>query len=62
MPRTKGSKNKKSVCLKSPKVYPVRLDMDLQDWADSHPNKNEYINNLVRRDYEEYLKNMEGSV
>lgn len=59
MPRTKGSKNKKSVCLKSPKVYPVRLDMDLQDWADSQPNKNEYINNLVRRDYEERLKNKE---
>ena len=59
MPRTKGSKNKKSVGLKSPKVYPVRLAMDLQDWADSQPNKNEYINNLVRRDYEEYLKNME---
>lgn len=59
MSRTKGSKNKKSVCLKSHKVYPVRLDMDLQDWADSQPNKNEYINNLVRRDYEEYLKNME---
>lgn len=55
MPRPKGIKNRTSVCMKANKVYPVRLDMDLYEYVQTKPNKNEYFNDVVRRDYEEYL-------
>lgn len=54
--RPKGSKNKNCVNLKSDKVYPVRLDIDLQEWVDSLPNKNRYFNEIIRKDMEEKMK------
>lgn len=54
--RPKGSKNKNYVNLKSDKVYPVRLDIDLQEWVDSLPNKNRYFNEIIRKDMEEKMK------
>lgn len=56
MPRPKGAKNKDCVTLKSNKVYPIRLDIDLQEWVDSLPNKNRYFNEIIRKDMEEQMK------
>lgn len=54
MARTKGAKNKKRKRdEQSNKCYPVRLYLDLQEWVDSKPNKNEYFNSIVRKDMEE---------
>jgi hypothetical protein len=46
--------------MKANKVYPVRLDMDLYEYVQTKPNKNEYFNDVVRRDYEEYLRIKKG--
>lgn len=32
------------------KMISVRLDNDLVEWLDTQPNKNRYINNLIRDD------------
>lgn len=57
--RPKGAKNKNSVNIKSDKVYPVRLDLDLEEWVSTMPNKNKYFNEIVRKDMEEQLKKEE---
>jgi hypothetical protein len=57
MGRPKGAKNKQPKYLKqSKKVFPVRLYEDLQEYVDSKPNKNEYFNMLVRKDFERYKR------
>lgn len=35
------------------KMVSFRLDSDLADWLSGFPNKGRYINNLIRRDYEQ---------
>lgn len=57
MPRRKGSKNKKSICLKSLKAYPMRFYIDLEEWVNQQENVCEYVNALIRKDYEEHLEN-----
>lgn len=57
MGRPSGAKNKNIKLLKqSTKVYPVRLYQDLQEYVDSKPNKNEYFNMLVRKDFERFKR------
>lgn len=56
MPRPKGSKNQSSKELKSHKVYPVRLEKDLQHFVDSSPNKNALFNLAVRLEMERAIE------
>lgn len=39
------------------KAFSLRIDKDLTDWLYSHKNKCEYVNNLIRKDMEEQMKN-----
>ena len=48
MSRTKGAKNIGYKYTLSKKVYPVRLEHDLQEFVDSQPNKNKFFNMIVR--------------
>lgn len=59
MGRRKGSLNKTTKKRKCDKIYPIRLDYDLQEWVETKPNRNAYFNEIIRKDYEEYLKNKE---
>ena len=54
--RPKGSKNnqKKEVSEKGKNVG-LRIDLDILDYLYSIPNKNRYINNLIRKDMEEQM-------
>lgn len=55
--RPKGSKNKTSSKKKSSdKIFPFRPDIDLLEWVESRPCRNRYFNDLIRKDYEEYIK------
>ena len=58
MTRPKGSKNKNMACISSKIVFPVRFESDLVDYIYTKPNKTAYINMLVRRDFEEHLKDL----
>lgn len=54
--RPKGLKNKhkKEVSEKGKNVG-LRIDLDILDYLYSIPNKNRYINNLIRKDMEEQM-------
>lgn len=54
--RPKGSKNKhKKEVSKKGKNVGLRIDLDILDYLYSMPNKNRYINNLIRKDMEEQM-------
>lgn len=38
------------------KMICVRLDLDLVEFLSLHPNKNRYINNLIRSAMDEFLR------
>lgn len=58
MARLLGSKNKvkKNVVYKK---YLLLVDKDIEQWFIGKEKKARYLNDLIRKDYEEYLKNKE---
>lgn len=58
MARLLGSKNKvkKNVVYKK---YLLAVDKDIEEWFIGQEKKARYLNDLIRKDYEEYLKNQE---
>jgi hypothetical protein len=58
MARLLGSKNKvkKNVVYKK---YLLLVDKDIEQWFIGQEKKARYLNDLIRKDYEEHLKNQE---